>query len=129
MHQLLHQVGLKLLDLEQLPRTWDLAERMGADPREVDRRRADRLWLVEMMWKEIFENDRAGNSAYFSASRVLMRLKHLKEIDKHIPELMAIYERARKAAHPAAIMPTEELFSAFQSLPSSSIDSTEVQAQ
>ena len=40
-----------LLELEQLPRTWDLAERMGTPPGEVDRRRANRLWLVELMWK------------------------------------------------------------------------------
>lgn len=102
-----------LLELEQLPRTWDLAERMGADPEEVDRRRANRLWLVEMMWRDIFENDKAGNSAYFSAPRVLMRLKHLTEIDKHIPEFRSIYDRAHKAGHPAAFMPSEELFSAF----------------
>jgi hypothetical protein len=47
-----------------------------------------------------------------------MRLKHLKEIDKHIPEFLSIYERARKAGHPAALMPTDELFSAFKGLPS-----------
>lgn len=104
-----------LLDLEQLPRTWDLAERMGTDSDEVDRRRANRLWLVEMMWKEIFENDRAGNSAYCSAPRILMRLKHLKELDKHIPEFISVYERAYNAGHPAAKMPVGELFSAFNS--------------
>ncbi len=108
-----------LLDLEQLPRTWDLAERMGTDPVEVDCRRANRLWLVEMMWREIFENDRAGNSAYFSASRVLMRLKHLKELDTYVPKLMSVYERAHQVGHPAATMPPEELFSAFKDLPGS----------
>ncbi|MHB0992498.1 MAG: FkbM family methyltransferase [Burkholderiales bacterium] len=112
-----------LLDLEQLPRTWDLAERMGTASDEVDRRRANRLWLVEMMWKEIFENDKVGNSAYFSASRVLMRLKHLTDIDKHIPEFISIYERARMAGHPAATMPADELFSAFNNLPSSHTNS------
>lgn len=105
-----------LLDLEQLPRTWDLAERMGTDPAEVDRRRANRLWLVEMMWREIFEADPVGNSAYFSASRVLTRLKHLSELDKHIPEFARIYRRAHLAGHPAAQMPAEELFSAFQGM-------------
>jgi glycosyltransferase involved in cell wall biosynthesis len=112
-----------LLDLEQLPRAWDLAERMGTDPGEVDRRRANRLWLVEMMWKKIFENDGVGNSAYFSAARVLTRLKHLEELDKHIGEIMSIHERARAAGHPAATIPTEELFSAFRMSPSSSIGS------
>lgn len=117
-----------LLDLEQLPRTWDLAERMGTPPAEVDRRRANRLWLVEMMWKEIFENDKAGNSEYFSALRVLMRLKHLPDLDKHIPEFIAIYERARVAGHPAAIMPADELFTAFSNLFSSSMVSNQARA-
>ncbi len=102
-----------LLDLEQLPRAWDLAERLGADPAEVDRRRANRLWLVELMWKEIFENDKAGNGAYFSAERVLMRLKHLKEFRERSGEFAAVYERAYSAGHPAAILPVRELFGAF----------------
>jgi glycosyltransferase involved in cell wall biosynthesis len=103
-----------LLELEQLPRTWDLAERMGADPGEVDRRRAKRLWLVAMMWKQIFSDDKAGNSAYFSAARVLMRLKHLAEFDAHASEFRAVYEGARAAGHPAAFLPADELFSAFR---------------
>ena len=107
-----------MLELEQLPRTWDLAERMGTDAGEVDRRRANRLWLIEMMWRDIFENDKVANSSYFSAPRALMRLKHLKELDKHIPEFRSIYERARKAGHPATIIATDELFGAFQSLSS-----------
>lgn len=102
-----------LLELEQLPRTWDLAERMGTPADQVDRRRANRLWLVEMMWKEVFENDKAGNSAYFSPSRSLMRLKHLPEIDKHIPQFASIYDRAYRTGHPAASLSTNELFSAF----------------
>ena len=102
-----------LLDLEQLPRAWDLAERMGADPDKVDHRRAKRLWIVQLMWKEIFENDKAGNSAYFSAPRVLTRLKHLKEFDEYVAEFRAIYERAHASAHPAATLPPHELFAAF----------------
>lgn len=102
-----------LFDLEQLPRAWDLAERVGTDPNEVDRRRSNRLWLVELMWKEMFENDKAGNSYFFSAPRVLVRLKHLPEFEKYVPSLRAIYERARAAGHPGASMPATELFSAF----------------
>jgi hypothetical protein len=105
-----------LLDLEQLPRTWDLAERMGTAPEEVDQRRANRLWLVEMMWREIFGADPNGNSAYFSASRVLTRLKHLAEIEKHIPEFVRIYRQAQAAGHPAADMPVDDLFGAFRDI-------------
>jgi hypothetical protein len=102
-----------LFDLEQLPRAWDLAERNGANQGAVDRRRANRLWLVAMMWKEIFENDRANNSPYFNAARVLMRLKHLPEIDAYVPDMHRIYVKAHEAGHPAAGMPPSELFSAF----------------
>ncbi len=99
-----------LLDLEQLPRAWDLAERMGCPPQEVDRRRANRLWLVELMWREIFEDDRAGNAAYFSAARVLMRLKHLDGFSKHIAAFRAIYTKAHDAGHPAARQDPSRLF-------------------
>jgi glycosyltransferase involved in cell wall biosynthesis len=100
-----------LLDLEQLPRAWDLAERVGCPSTEVDTRRANRLWLVEMMWRDIFEDDKAGNSAYFSATRVLMRLKHLGALDKHVAALRAIYQKAHNAGHPAAKIPPAMLFS------------------
>lgn len=102
-----------LFDLEQLPRAWDLAERNGADPGAVDRRRANRLWLVAMMWKDIFENDRANNSPYFNAARVLMRLKHLPEIEVYVPEMHRLYLKAHEVGHPAASMSPSELFSAF----------------
>lgn len=103
-----------LLDLEQLPRTWDLAERVGADPAQVDIRRANRLWLIEMMWRQILENDRSGNSAFFSAPRVLNRIKHLPEFDKHVASFAEVYGRAYSAGHPAARMPPESLFAAFR---------------
>lgn len=99
-----------LLDLEQLPRAWDLAERVGCAPMEVDRRRSNRLWLVELMWREIFEDDRAGNSAYFSAARVLMRLKHLDGFPKHMAAFRAIYTKAHDAGHPAARQDPSLLF-------------------
>lgn len=102
-----------LFDLEQLPRAWDLAERMGAPSDEIDKRRANRLWLMELMWREMFEADKAGNSPYFSAPRVLMRVKHLPEIDERIPVLKEIYERAYEAGHPAATLLPEELFKAW----------------
>jgi len=89
---------------------------VGTAAAAVDTRRSNRLWLVEMMWRDIFENDVANNSPYFSAARVLTRLKHLPTIDERIPEMSAIYRRAYANGHPAAILPPEALFSAWPTL-------------
>lgn len=107
-----------LFDLEQLPRVWDLAERAGADAAEVDRRRSNRLWLIEMMWRDMFANDGAGNQAFFDPERVLMRVKHLDAVDKLIPSLRKIYEEAHLRGEPAARKPTDEIFAAWASGPS-----------
>lgn len=102
-----------MLDLEHLPEAWDLAQRTGTPVQEVDRRRANRLWLVEMMWRDLFENDPVGNAAFCSPERIVMRLKHLPEFETHVPELQAIYRRAHDAGNPAAQLDPEILFSAF----------------
>jgi hypothetical protein len=107
-----------LLDLEHLPATWDLAERIGCPVEEVEMRRANRLWLVEMMWRDIFENDKVGNSAYFSAARVIMRLRHVPEFEKHVPEFRRIYTVAHEAGNPAAALVPSILFGAFEGLES-----------
>ncbi len=103
-----------MLDLEHLPRAWDAAERAGTPAEEVDKRRANRLWLVEMMWKELLENDKVGNSAYVETARVLMRLKHLDQIEKYIDKFRATYERAHATGHPSATVSPSKLFSAFE---------------
>ena len=102
-----------LFDLEQMPRTWDLAERCGTPTHLVDQRRSNRLWLIALMWKEIFENDRAQNWPFFDASRVLMRIKHLPKIDEYIDQMRGTYHAAHVAGHPAAAMPPDVLFKAF----------------
>jgi hypothetical protein len=104
-----------LFDLEQLPRVWDLAERAGADAAEVDRRRSNRLWLIEMMWRDMYANDGTGNQAFFDPERVLMRLKHLDAIDKLIPSLRDIYEEAQLRDEPAARKPANKIFAAWAS--------------
>ena len=102
-----------LFDLEQLPRVWDLAERRGAPSRDVDRRRANRLWLVDMMWRQLFSDDAVGNAAFVSAARVLNRLKHLPEIDAYIPAMRDSYAAAHADGHPAARLPVADIFSAW----------------
>jgi glycosyltransferase involved in cell wall biosynthesis len=102
-----------LFELEQLPRIWDLAERMGCEPTDVDARRDSRLWLVEMMWREIFTDDRAGNGDFFSAQRVLMRLRHLPSFKERLPKFREIYKLAFDEGHPAARLSVEDMFGAF----------------
>jgi hypothetical protein len=86
---------------------------MGCPAEQVDMRRANRLWLVEMMWRDMFENDKAGNSSYISARRVIMRLRHLPEFEKHVTEFRRIYTVAHKAGNPAAALAPSILFGAF----------------
>lgn len=105
-----------MLDLEHLPEAWDMAERIGCPVSAVDQRRSNRLWLVEMMWKQLFEDDRAGNSDYISPSQVIMRFRHLPEFEKHEPEFKRIYSRAHDAGKRAAQMSPEILFAAFAGL-------------
>lgn len=102
-----------MLDLEHLPESWDMAERIGCPQKEVDQRRANRLWLVELMWRQLFEDDKVGNSSYISAERVLLRLQHLDEFAPFVPALRAVYETAHLAGNPAARMAPADLFAAF----------------
>lgn len=103
-----------MFDLEHLPRCWDLAERGGTDPEAVDRRRAARLWLTEMMWRDMYENDVAGNGAYLDPVKIINRIKHLPEFDDRVATFFDIYRRARENGHQAALLPAEKLFAAFQ---------------
>lgn len=102
-----------MLDLEHLPESWDMAERIGCPVEQVDMRRSNRLWLVEMMWRQLFEDDRVGNINFISAPQVIMRLRHLPEFEKYVPDFKRIYAEAHDKANPAAAMPPETLFRAF----------------
>ena len=90
-----------------------MAERIGCPPEQVDMRRSNRLWLVEMMWRQLFENDTVGNAAYISPAKVIMRFRHVPEFAQYVPEFRRIYEAAREAGHPAATLPSQALFAAF----------------
>lgn len=99
--------------LERVPEAQDLAERLGASPTEMDRWRENLLPGFVHYWTEMYENDQHGNAEYFSAERVVMRMKHLEKFASIVPALAEIYDRAHKNGHRAAIMPTNKLFSAF----------------
>lgn len=64
--------------LERIPEVYDLAEKTGADPLAVDRWRINNLPGVVHFFREIFENDQGSNIDYFSAPRLVSRMKHLE---------------------------------------------------
>jgi len=101
--------------LERVPEALDLAERLGADAMGVDRWRQNLFPGFCYYFKEMFENDPLGNSAFFQPSRLVMRMKHLDSFAKIVPELREIYTRAHLAKNPAAVLDPEILFRAFNS--------------
>jgi glycosyltransferase involved in cell wall biosynthesis len=99
--------------LERVPEALDLAERMGASAAGTDRWRANLVPGFPHYFREMFENDPLGNSAFFSPQILVLRMKHLDAFAGVVPELIDIYDRAHQSGHPAAKMPTAILFSAF----------------
>lgn len=96
--------------LERIPEVYDLAERLGANPQSVDRWRTHTLPGIIHWFRKIYENDPEGNMKYFSPSRLLSRIKHLREYKDCVSDLQAIYETAYEAGHPGAKIPSSQLF-------------------
>jgi len=99
--------------LERVPEAQDLAERLGSEPKEMDRWRENLLPGFVHYWRELFENDVHGNAEFFSPERVVMRMKHLDLFAAIVPEMSEIYERAHANGHRAAGLAPSKLFSAF----------------
>ncbi len=100
--------------LERLPEAHDLAEKMGANPQEVDRCRSNHLPHLMHWFREIFENDTECNVEYFSASRLVSRMKHLDGFKKDIEALRDIYHMNHSRGMPGAHIPTSQVFAAFE---------------
>ena len=97
--------------LERIPEVYDLAERLGADPRAVDRWREHTLPGVVHWFHEIYKDDPEENMKYFSPSRLTARMKHLETFPSRVQELRAIYENAYWSGHPGArILPSQVFF-------------------
>jgi len=88
--------------LERIPEIYDVAERRGAAPAEVDRWRRHTLRAVPRFLTEILENDAAENAAFFRADRLVRRFRHLPEFDDVRETLAGIYARAWERGHPQA---------------------------
>ncbi len=103
--------------LERLPEAHDLAEKLGASPNEVDRCRINHLPHVFHWYKEIFENEQElDNVYYFSASRLVTRMKHLEQFREKGKILRDIYNTAHVQGHAGASIPTSQVFTGFENL-------------
>jgi glycosyltransferase involved in cell wall biosynthesis len=98
--------------LERIPEVYETAERMGVAKSDIDRWRAHTLPGAVHYFREIFEEDPAGNAAFFSPARFVRRFRTLPEFERHRRTLIGIYEAAHKAGHRAAGRPTADVFPA-----------------
>ena len=101
-----------LFILERFPEAHDLAQRMGADPDLLRRWRTHFTNGVPHYWHELYQNDVEDNWRYFAADRAVMRLKGLLTPDQ-LNTMASMYNHFRSVSHPAATMPTAQLFRAF----------------
>lgn len=99
--------------LERIPEAHDLAEKMGADPVEVDHWRVQNLPSLLHFFRQIHHKDPESNADYFSALRLVARLKHLNEFVELVPTLHDIYSSAYADQHAEAAVPASRVFAAF----------------
>jgi len=102
--------------LERLPEAHDLAEKMGANPQEIDKCRIIHIPHVLHWFREIYAHDEESNIVYFSPSRLMGRMKHLDTFASQIQALRIIYENAHAASHPGAKIPPSQVFANFNNI-------------
>ncbi len=102
-----------LFILERFPEARDLAVKMGANHQSIDAWRRSHYANWVQFFEQILENDQFGNGAFFSPARLIASNKHLDGFDEVAEKLRMIYETAYEGHHPAATMPPEKLFAAF----------------
>lgn len=95
--------------LERIPEAFDLAEKMGADPREIDKRRLDHLPSLWDWFRRIIKEDPEGNRAFFDPRHTVARFGHLAEFRREFPALLEEYRIAREANPTDFPVPAEEL--------------------
>jgi hypothetical protein len=96
--------------LERLPETFDLAEKMGADPVTIDNLRGKHVIHFEHWLSEIYSNQSEPNYECFSLPRLILRFKHIQAFRDVLPSLMKIYAFARKRSAKGTDVPTNEIF-------------------
>ena len=100
--------------LTRLPEAFDVAERYGGDPLQIDHWRRDLVPHVQHWLNEIVAGDPEGNAQFISIQRLVNSFKHLPEFKSIASSLRDAYHQAHLARHPVASVPTEAVFAAFQ---------------
>lgn len=96
--------------LERIPEVYEVAEKRGVAPRDMDRWRVHTLPGVVHYFQEIYRHDPMGNAAFFSPERLVRRFKHLPEFAKALPVLKNAYARAHAEGHAAARRAPQKVF-------------------
>lgn len=99
--------------LERLPELYDLAERKGANPSEVDRWRMHNLPGAIHYLEQIYFSDTENNIQYFSMERFIARHKHLQIFQSSLRDIMSIYKKAYKDEHRGALVEPAKLLAQF----------------
>lgn len=97
--------------LERIPEALDLAEKMGALHKEVDKRRIAHLPQIWYWLDEIIKNDSEKNAIYFNPARLFSRFKHLSEFQSHIPEFIEASRKIGSVYPTCFTKPSEDSFS------------------
>jgi hypothetical protein len=93
-----------------VPEALDLAELNGASAEGADRWRANLLPGYVHYFKDIYGEDPKSNRHYFSAIRVISRVRHLDGYHQIAGELESIYRDAHARGHEAATLAPEIIF-------------------
>ena len=99
--------------LERMPETFDLAEKMGADPVAIDEARTQHVAHFDHWLNDIYLNQSEPNFEYFSLQRLIIRFKHIQAFRDLIPRLMEIYAYQRAKGAKGTEIPTNEMFGMF----------------
>jgi glycosyltransferase involved in cell wall biosynthesis len=86
--------------LERLPEAHDLAEKMGADPAQIDVCKINHVRHLEQALRQICQSDTMGNAHYFSIMRLVNRFKHLRQFKMKTPVLKDMYTRGHSVGAP-----------------------------
>jgi len=99
--------------LERVPEVYDLAEFNGVEKEKVDFWRTHTLKMFVDVFRGVFTSNDISITRNLDLKAISRRVRHLKEFDQISLEMIKIYESARKANHPLAVLETEEFATYF----------------